>query len=433
MSLSLNILPLQRDSGTLVPFLARLAAGGAVTVLVQDEFKLAVRLRRLGYGVIYRSYRPDDARLHETMTPQAFVDAHRHMALEGIVVQCLNEPVVSSEAECARLSAWLAETMRLASAAGMRLCVGNFAMGNPHERWIEGGALDPILRNLGNHILGLHEYAMRGEVQLSWLVGRYKRWLARASAIGVQRPNIVLSEAGFDIGGGHNDGWRAHISAAGYADLLRVMAAVYAQDDVTACVFSWGDGFSWGAFNIEGEAEIMAAMVEANGVQKPSAPVQPSPPAPLPNGEYTWERGDRVAIVPGAGGTNVRATFSTSAAVVTRLIARTEGEVVAVQTVGAFRWGQVKLPNATGWIRADAATWEALTPRPPRPQGEGEENGQTPTPGVFVALPETAFGTREEALRHAAALEGYARAIRAQVEDKGSGTDAKNGVAFSAS
>lgn len=390
MTLSLNILQQPRDSGQLVPFLARLAGGRRdMPVLVQDEHKLAVTLRSLGYGVIFRAYRPDDARLHETMTPQAFVDAHRHMAVEGIVVQCLNEPVVSSEADCVKLSAWLVETMRLASAAGMRLCVGNFAMGNPHERYIEGGAFDDVLRGLGNHILGLHEYAMRGEVQLSWLIGRYRRWLTRARSIGVARPQIVITECGWDIGGGHQDGWKAHIGAPRYADLLRVMASIYAQDGVTACVFSWGDGFSWGAFNIEGEVEIMSAMVEANSIQTPA----PQPP------QVEWKSAT-LTLIGGATAVNLRAQPSAASA---RLDTITVSSTRVDYGGTADGWHYVRHNGKAGYVSAQFASVTPIVALPP------------PQPGLFVALPETAFGTREEALRHAAALEGYARAIRAQV------------------
>jgi len=130
-------------------------------------------------------------------------------------------------AEMAWYSAFEVERLRRLAAAGLRGCVGNFAVGNPpFELW---PAFYPALREtiLQDGILGLHEYAalwmwwMTGDHQIDpaedegdegWTTLRYRKAM-RSWPRELQEVQIAVTECGLDLVSpppfpGGNGNWR---------------------------------------------------------------------------------------------------------------------------------------------------------------------------------------------------------------------------------
>lgn len=356
-----NILPQRKNSARILPDVARLKPRWT---LVMDDHALALRLRSVGYGVIYRQYRPDDARLHETMTPAQFVQEHAYHVANGIVLQVLNEPVVNTLTDCKRLSEWLVDVRTLMPNA--RLAFPNFAMGNPHENLIQQGGFDTLIKGWrATDLLTLHEYAKRGDPLFGWLIGRYRFWLERFAALGKPLPEIVMTECGYDIGGGQGDGWHAHITAKQYVEVLRSIGAHYRRDKVSACIFCYGDGFGWNTFNIEGEIPIMDELIEQNKM----AAARLAPPE---WGDMRSVRITSVGNTPSATHRNIRQEPTNASPDLGDLVVGDVVDVSAFSNAAAgFVWRKVRKGSVVGYA-ALPFTWEAIvplpTPVPPQPE-----------------------------------------------------------------
>jgi hypothetical protein len=198
MTFGLNIIPMQRDRGQLFPTLARLKPRWCV---VMDDFDLARSIRSAGYGVIYRQWTKDDHRLYDTLDVPNFIRAYAPFAVNGIVVQALNEPGVGTVEDAKRMAAWC-EYLLMTAPPSMQLCLPNCSTGTPNETLIRAGVFDGLLRKLRDgDLLGLHEYVPKaGELSTPWHIGRYRFWLDRAKKIGSRKPAIVMTENGFDAG-----------------------------------------------------------------------------------------------------------------------------------------------------------------------------------------------------------------------------------------
>lgn len=246
----------------------------ARAVLIMDDPALAAALawKYPALLVIHRAWRADDASLHLTMTPQAFIDSVRDIGRRGVVVQALNEPAENDTLP--RLAVWCADVMRLAAAAGIRLALPNFAVGNPTEEAIRRGRLDALVTAFGRHrghLLAVHEYFQQSAVDEPWHVGRVSTLLSRFDMLRIPRPITIITEAGRDIGGGRGDGWRDTGWGEGrYADLLINMAAMHEvrAGAYAALVFGYGRGFGdhWQSFNVEGAGDVLRRMAEHNAV-----------------------------------------------------------------------------------------------------------------------------------------------------------------------
>lgn len=268
-TLGLNVLAQTvADRGRLLEWVARL---NSRAILIMDDSELARALARQNRRrlVIHREYRENDKRLHLDISPEAWVRSVLPDGREGVVVQCLNEPSGYDDVEL--LARWCAEVLRLASWQGIRVAVPNFAVGHPDEAAIRRGALDPLVRAFGKwpgHVLAVHEYFQQNAVQEPYLVGRVGTLAARFDLLRVDRPIIVATEAGRDVGGGERDGWRdTGWSQEEYARRLAVMADRQARVGVyAACVFGYGQGSggNWRSFDIEGAETVLEQMAAYN-------------------------------------------------------------------------------------------------------------------------------------------------------------------------
>lgn len=355
--ISLNVLAMFiRDRARLLAWVAQ-ARPSVITIM--DDLALARYLRQQypSMTVIHRRYHPDDHRLHETMTPKAWLDAHVGDAADGVIVQALNEPTASPA-----LIAWCVELMALAHARGIRLCLPNFAVGNPNERSIESGAYDDLLRAFARYpeqLFGVHEYwkhAPTDPRDVRWLVGRFIYWLDRAKLIGVNKPRIILTEFGRDDGGGVNDGWRGvGIPEAQYADMLvQAHRLIYAPHGIPVCVFGYGAGADnrWQSFNVEGAETVLsklAAYQESTPV--PQVPTYPRPENLGDPAEHvvTWVKNLYV---------NLRALPSASSTDIGDV--KTGDRVLARPLTwdgNGYKWARLERP--AGWIASELLT---LTP-----------------------------------------------------------------------
>lgn len=237
-------------------------------VVVMDDLSMAqaIRLVSPATAVIHRSWHPEDAELHLKWTPQQFAAAYLNNVPSGIVVQVLNEP--NGYDQLPKLATWCAAVMALAAQRNARVAIVNFGVGHPTETF--GTQLDDLWRafqQYPQHILGLHEYFQSDPTAEPYRTGRFKGILARFAQLGIAAPQIVITEAGRDVGGGINDGWRAVFDEATYATKLIQQASVYKDTSVIGmCVFCYGVGAGghWRSFDIENALTVLREMKEYN-------------------------------------------------------------------------------------------------------------------------------------------------------------------------
>lgn len=268
-SLSLNVLAqTAADRGALTAWIAEEQPRA---LLVMDDINFARSLSRQypHMLIIHRRFQPDDARLHHRYTPADWIARIAGDGQRNVVVQCLNEP--NGYEDLSLLAAWSAAAMKAAHERGVRLALPNFAVGHPDEQAIRAGAFDEMIYAFGRypgHILAVHEYFRDKPEAEPWHVGRVRALLERFDRLNVQRPVVVVTECGRDIGGGKHDGWRdTGWTESEYANRLLEMARVHARSGVYAsCVFGYGRGFGdgWQSFNVEGASIVLDVMRQFN-------------------------------------------------------------------------------------------------------------------------------------------------------------------------
>jgi len=362
----LNILPqLQEGTAHLDSTMLRLKA---TTLLVQDEIGRAIDLKARGYDVVWRAVYDEDADYRQS--PAGFWARHEAAAKAGLIIQVLNEPVTLTKPDDADYCTFMTGVMA-ARPPGARVMVFNFGVGRPHEGRIAAGEYDPILQAmLPGDVIGCHEYFMSADNladQIPWHVGRFRFWLGRFRQL---RPNdplprVIISEFGYDRGGGAGDGWSGNISQEQYAELIHRAGAIYRDNNVHACVFGWGDGYSWQSFNIERAEAVIGALVEENA-KAPTAPPPVVPAPPLPDwGAYRTAK--ITAIKGGAPWVNIRAETSAASKDLGDIRV---GNIVElserVYDANGFTWHRVRLPTLEGFV-ANFFTYEAVVIPPPLP------------------------------------------------------------------
>jgi hypothetical protein len=263
MSASVNVLAMPQPN--IPALLAWVAKAKPPYAVVMDGPDIATRIRMVSPNtqIIFRRYRADDAKLHETTSPTAFLESVADLP-GAWIAQALNEP----GGDQAHLANWCAALVRLADVHERRLAIPNFSTGNPDPEAVADGLYDPLWRAMaasGRHVLGLHEYALVDPASEPWHVGRYRNILRRFDALGLKRPTVVMTEHGRDLAGGR-DGWRTVFNEEQYADFLETAQETYRPDGVCACVFSWGDGFDgrWSSYDVQGAPDLLARMAAMN-------------------------------------------------------------------------------------------------------------------------------------------------------------------------
>lgn len=368
--LSANVLPQLQSGGTgFAAMLARLPKGAPV--VIQDEPKRAVEAKARGLDVLYRATNDNDARYWRrnddgthVMSPSEFVTGHQWAADLGYVVMVLCEPIAHSIADARELASWCYQVMTLRK-ENYRLALPNFGVGHPEKVIIDSGVFDNVLRAMRpDDIWAVHEYALLGNVAVGDHIARYRHTWARCDKVGIPRPRIVVTETGYDILGGHGDGWRNHIGAREYANLLRTIDAEYARDGVVGCVFGFGNGYSWETFNIEGADEVLDVIGHASPVEPPIS---------------TFRPGDILSLRPAVNGTNIRRAPHIDADVAGRVVG-TAAIKVKLKTIVSRNhgdpvgtmWYEIGGANdLAGFVRSDAAVFTfAGTGNLPKPDPE---------------------------------------------------------------
>ena len=272
MSISLNVLA--QPAINTAELIAWCAAARPPFVVVMDEIEVGRRVQMASptTQIVFRRYRPDDAKLHETIKPAEFLASVADVPADWLV-QALNEP----GGDQVLLTSWCVALIGQADAIGRRLALPNWSVGNPDDERTAAGLYDRLLQALaasGRHYLSTHEYFHDAPLEEPYFIRRYGMFLRRAVELGIARPQVLITEHGRDLGGG-GDGWRAQgWSEADYARRLEEAQQVYQADGVCACVFSFGAGFDqrWQTYNVEGARELLARMAGMNDGNIPEEP-----------------------------------------------------------------------------------------------------------------------------------------------------------------
>jgi hypothetical protein len=153
----------------------------------------------------------------------------------------INEPGLDTLDAYRWLAAFYMGGMDEAQEAGVKICVGEWATGNPKLDPASIGALVPMLRQAAQngHILGLHEYAIDADFMIeSAFCLRYRRLYEALPADA--RPRLVISECG--PGAGYDTGFKdqPYVDNVGAYD-LEIMRDRYV---IGFCAFRYGSGES---------------------------------------------------------------------------------------------------------------------------------------------------------------------------------------------
>ena len=195
-------------------------------VLIMDNLELAKDVQSLlpGTNVIYRNWGADgDDNDALQYSPEAWVNERKAMAgNSGLWMYTTNEPAFD-----AHTIDWHVRVLELAQKAGLKVVVGNWAVGNPKDVDNAWGMADKLLRLLDAYrdtaVMGLHEYACgvitsgliggtpedRGLIMpdtwpedakklTKWHCGRFEFLVKYCEKVGIKPPRIVISEHGFD-------------------------------------------------------------------------------------------------------------------------------------------------------------------------------------------------------------------------------------------
>jgi len=203
-------------------------------------------------------------------------DALNKLGGRGIIWEGLNEPILQSEQDARTLSTWFARFAELMHARGEKVAAFSFSTGNPRLEWVP--LLAPAARACD--YIALHEYysPTSGASDLA----RYRAFRAKLPT-DAQKP-ILITECGFDAGGGINDGWQAHVSADEYMNILANYDKQLLQDNYVlgATIFQYGGGQPWQSFNVVSIGRRIADYVmNAGGGGNPPGDGGGGAPAPI--------------------------------------------------------------------------------------------------------------------------------------------------------
>lgn len=343
-------------------------------MLVMDNPLLAQTYKRLlpDAVVVHRAYSPNDKDWHTrksdgswTFPPEQWLQNHRSTAGHGVVLQVFNEPAPGNLDD---FFSWLEALVRLCP-ADITLAICAFAVGNPWEKDIENGVYDRIIHLLWGtrHFLMLHEYFKEDvEGEYPWLCGRFIFWLERCVALRLARTeveaarslHIFIGEAGRDIGGGRNDGWRGTgWSEETYAAKCIQQAKLYAPYGIRMCVFCDGRGADnmWESFDTETAGTYNRKLSEFN---RSIPPMTQTIPAPTTGGQ-------RVRITGLPAGTNRREIRSQPRSSATDVGDLLLGDVVVLYPTfpqnGRWLYLKRESDGQDGWSEFSGVTYEVVT------------------------------------------------------------------------
>lgn len=218
MSISVNIHGnAVKNRGRLIE---RLYAIQPRAVFVLDNLELALSLKEKlpNTTVVFREFEHNRA-VHKDHDPMQWLDAHAHQAAGGVTLNVLNEPPFDQD-----VIDWLVKVAIRAVEKKVRVCLGNFAVGNPTgdpaKEWPKAQRLLEIVSANPEYLsIGLHEYfagvptsGLIGGVPemirpgewpaivpfTRWHCGRFQFLIDFCNSINLKPPRILVTEAGAD-------------------------------------------------------------------------------------------------------------------------------------------------------------------------------------------------------------------------------------------
>jgi len=190
--------------------------------------------------IIRRMY-PDDGRLARHSTGKAAYDEIKQYAADGSALFLDNEPgTVTGLREYAEKTA---QAMDAAGQDGVTLVVGGFSTGTPHES--QFGELEAMWRAFarwpGLHVWGPHVYDPQNP-SAPWHFWRPHWGLLACDALGLPRPETIITEFGVAIDSNPFRGWReTGWLPAKYADwVAKKWKRFYEQFGIDLGIFSYG-------------------------------------------------------------------------------------------------------------------------------------------------------------------------------------------------
>jgi hypothetical protein len=212
------------------------------TVLVMNSLAFAVELYQdlhepCGTIVIHRWHSTWEGDEWTKCSASCFVQRWKQEGHPEIVRYSTNEPSFGGLRPIQDFVAADVELMRLAREAGFTCACGNFSVGYIQPTFITSGAFDAYLRAINDydHYLAVHEYStvslafgvgqwpvewlqdrnrvqpsawplardlptrlLNGEMPSYWYLRRADWFLIRADQLGIERPQILVTEWGFD-------------------------------------------------------------------------------------------------------------------------------------------------------------------------------------------------------------------------------------------
>lgn len=218
-----------------------------------------------------------------------------------------NEPAVSNSTERTNLVYATLGAMEEANrvAPQVKLCVGNFSVGNPPG---EPAEFEQAMRELQpmfdaaismGHTMGYHSYwAPSVSVDNRWWPMRYQLMAETLAALGTQIPQgfWVLNEAGIDMGilGQANQGWKAVCSRSEYWQQCKAFDAIISMDPTVLMwtPFTINPESTWESFDYDATLRYWTVQWSASHPWE-SVPIHAGTggsPAPSPVDLLEWFR-----------------------------------------------------------------------------------------------------------------------------------------------
>jgi len=245
------------------------------TCVVVDDPVAAQALIERGVRVIYR--RSDDDHAQDKFDAVEFVNDLHGDAPSGALLYLGNEP---GRGDLVKLSAWTMEALDQCDRIGRKGVIFNIETGVPEPSDWQGLRAMLARAKRGGHVLGVHEYFDKKSmdaISFRWHIGR-----AWQDTLGMDRPEILVTELGCAVDFDAYRGWRSVYGESIYADQLMQAAAWYASKGIAVCIFCLGGFDKWLSFDVQqrSETDKLMTWIKATNDLYPVAPLTPAPPPP---------------------------------------------------------------------------------------------------------------------------------------------------------
>lgn len=365
-----NILP--RNNFDLAEFAPHHARLQPAICVVSHEAPVISRLELDSPNTtyIYRDSPPGrgtDDDVHKYDTPANYVRYLHAKAPPRAALYLGNEP---NDLYSAAL--WSLEALKACDEVDRVGVFLNLSHGRPEpDHWTENRPLSQLVQQLSGtrHILGLHEYMGPGKLGEGYWIGRCKHVNARCESIGIQPPQIAITELGVlafadelkQVLSAHK-GWQLAEIDGERITPEQMMAQAALAWDIYAAIpnvrgTAWFDAGDWGEDNsVRADKEpVVKQQMEAYVSTRPIPR-----PAQRPD-EAVVGIPTTVSHTSDSSGANVRNLPLETSEIVGHVKVGDEVTVFP-QTwtlpMGRYRWVWIEQPRLNGWV-ADVATFEA--------------------------------------------------------------------------